>query len=157
MIAGRMVVVGSPAAMKRGMGPIVKDALQEAGGLWHRRYLRRHFETGAAGRYHYERRRSDKYKRRKRRMKGHTRPLEFSGDLKRQALRMAEISGTSKRARVKVSVPWYVTARMTRRRMPDMAKELTATTRAEVGRLARVIEQIAERKLNQIQTRETRS
>jgi hypothetical protein len=156
MIRGSMVYIGSPKSMKRGLGKIVKESLQEAGALWHRRDFPKHFGPAAAGRYRFEKR-SDAYRKRKRRFRSHDYPLEFKGDLKRQATRMAQISGTSKRVTVKLSVPWYVAASRRRPGMPDMAKEMTQATDSEVRRLARVVEASATRKLDQIQTRETRA
>ena len=157
MIRGTMIYIGSPKAMKRGLGKIVKEAMQEAGALWHRRYLPEHFRQGAASKYGYQKRTSA-YMKRKARYQGHQRPLEFKGDLKREATRMAHITGTSKRVTVNVSVPWYVNrAWKTRSSMPDLEKELTKATSGEERRLARVVEQLSTRKLDQVQTRETRA
>jgi len=159
MLKGRMIIIGGPKAMKRGMAPIVKEALQEAGASWHMNELPRHFRVGAGSRYGYQPR-TRKYQSYKRFKRGHQRPLEFTGDLKREVTRRAAISGTSKRVRVVMDTgrAWYATRNWkTRGTMPDMPTELTATTKAEEKRVARIAERLIERKLNAIQTRETRA
>ena len=153
-----MVYIGGPSAMKRGMPKILKEALQDAGGLWHRRYLPLHFHAGAGNKYKYKPR-TRPYLRRKQKQQGHRRPLEFSGDLKRELTRKAALSGSSKRVRVVMDTgrAWYATRNWkTRGTMPDMPTEITATTNAEVKKLARIVEAVVERKLNAIETRETR-
>ena len=158
MIKGRMVYIGGPKAMKASLRPIVKEALQDMGALWHRRYLPQHFRPGAASKYGYQPR-SAAYMKRKASRKRHQRPLEFSGDYKREVSRKAVLSGTSKRVRVVMDVgpAWYATRTWKTRRAPDIPAETTATTPTEVKRLARIGEQFTERKLNAIQTRETRA
>jgi hypothetical protein len=158
MIKGRMVYIGGPSAMKRGIGKIVKEALQDAGGLWHRRYLPMHFQPGAGNKYKYQPR-TRAYLRHKQKRKGHRRPLEFSGDLKRELTRKAALSGSSKRVRVVMDTgpAWYATRKwVTRTSMPDMPSEITQTTNAEVKKLARIAEVVTARRLNEIKTRETK-
>ena len=159
MMKGHVVYIGGPRAMKRGLPKIVKQALSEAGGLWHRRYLPMHFHAGAGNRYKYAPR-TRKYLRRKQRLKGHRRPLEFSGDLKRELTRKATLSGTSKRVRVVMDPgrAWYATRKWTSRTtMPDMPTEITATTRREEQKIARVVEVLTARRLNEVKTRESRA
>jgi hypothetical protein len=157
MIRGSMVYIGSPRALKRGFGKVIKESLQEAGMLWHRRYLPDHFRRGAASKYGYQKRTAD-YMKRKARRKGHQAPLVFSGDLKRTVTRTAHVGGTSKQVKVSMPAPWYATRNWkTRGTMPDMPKEITKSTDAQVRRLARIVEVLSERKLGEIQTRETRA
>ena len=157
MIKGRMVYIGSPKAMKRGMPKVVQESMKAAGALWHRQDLPRHFDSTASNRYGYKARTS-KYLTRKRRVKGHNRPLEYSGELKRAVTRMARITGSRLTVRVSMDVgqAWYATRNwVTRASMPDMPRELTAITNDEERVLARFVEQEAERQLNEIQDRET--
>jgi hypothetical protein len=157
MIRGSMVYIGSPKALKRGFGKVIKESMQEAGMLWHRRYLPDHFRSGSASKYGYQKR-TAKYMKRKAHKKGHQTPLVFSGDLKRSATRMAHVGGTSKQVKVSMDAPWYATRSWkTRGTMPDMSKEMTKTTDDQVRRLARIVEALSERKLGEIQTRETRA
>ncbi len=186
MIRGRMIYVGGPLAMKRGWPKIMKEALSEAAGLWHRRYLPEHFRPGASSKYGYadrsaayvdrkSRRRSRPLLRRKsRRNKTRTGPgvggpaprkrdpnaLVFRGDLKRELTRRAVLSGSSKRVRVVMDVggAWYGAARFLRRpNAPNMPSEITAITPAEERRIVKIIEQFAARKLESIKTQETRT
>lgn len=161
MINGSITYIGGPKSMKRGLAPILKEALQDAGGLWHRRYLPMHFKEGSGNKYKYKPR-TQKYMRYKRKKMGHRRPLEFTGTLRRETTRMATISGSSKRMSVTMSVgmskAWYAGVKYkSRGTMPDLAKELTTVTRAETKKLAKVIEITIARKLNAIQTRESRA
>jgi len=186
MIKGRMVYIGGPKAMKRGMSKIMKASLSEAGGLWHKRYLPEHFRAGASSKYGYalrgakyvERKSSGKarvrYKRKPRRgrtvrtagarrrntaKRVDSNALSYRGDLKRELTRRAVLSGTSKRIRVVMDVggAWYGAAHFKKRNAPDLASEVTSILQSEEKRIARVVEQYAERELNKIKTRETRA
>jgi hypothetical protein len=187
MIKGRMVYIGGPAQMKRGWPKVMKESLQEAGGLWHRRYLPEHFRPGAAGKYGYaprlaryvDRKSRDgplpKYRQQRRRRKSRRltaptfrrfqprkrdpRALVYRGDLKRELTRRATLAGTSKRVRVVMDVggAWYGAAHFKKRNAPNMAVEVTATLPAEERRIAKVVEQFAARNLSAIKTRETRA
>ncbi|HUV11131.1 MAG TPA: hypothetical protein VMX12_09140 [Acidimicrobiia bacterium] len=187
MIKGRMVYIGGPAAMKRGWPKIMKEALSDAGGLWHRRYLPEHFRAGASTKYGFaprlstyvNRKARNKSKRprytvkpkgqrrakmastRRRNMSRKIDPnaLVYRGDLKRELTRRATLSGTSKRIRVVMDVggAWYGTAFFKKKNAPDMASEVTAILQSEEDRIAKVVEQYATRKLNAIKTQETRA
>lgn len=186
MIRGRMVYIGSPAAMKRGMPKVMKESLSEAGGLWHRRYLPEHFRPGAASKYRYAPRTGryvdrkarggprPRYTRKRKKNRRFKMPsifrrnvprkmdphaLVYRGDLKRELTRRAALSGTSKRIRVVMDVggAWYGAAHFKKRNAPDMPSEVTAITRAEERRIGKIVEQFAARKLNEIKTRETRA
>lgn len=156
MIKGSIHYIGSPRAMARGMPRIVQESMKEAAALWHRQDLPKHFEEGASSRYGYKAR-DQKYRRRKQRKKGHGRPLEWSGELKRAVTRMARITGSrlTVRASMDVGGAWYATRRWLTRDMPDMPRELTAITHDEERGLAREVERSAEEMLNRVDDRET--
>jgi hypothetical protein len=157
MMKGRMVFIGGPKQMKRGLGKVIKESMAEGAGLWHRRYLPMHFKQGAGRRYRYQPR-TRPYLRHKRKKHGHSRPLEFSGELRREVTRRATITGTSRRARVTMDTgqAWYATRKWKNRAtMPDMEAEITKTTNREVKKIAHVIEAVVERRLNGMTDRET--
>ena len=85
--------------------------------------------------------------------------LVFRGDLKRELTRRATLSGTSKRIRVVMDVggAWYGAAHFRTKNAPDMASEITAILQSEEDRIAKVVEQYATRKLNEVKTQETRA
>lgn len=119
-----------------------------AGKHWHRRILPRHFEPGARGRYGYRpRKRLTQIK--KARIKGHTRELEWSGDMKRMVLRQSVVSGTRYRARVRIKGPRYLYQYRKDFRQPDKAGELTTVTGDENRDMARVMHRVAVRRLRQ--------
>ena len=158
MIKGRMLMIASPKVMIRGLAKIFLEAMQEAGLRWHRDTLPKHFEPGASTRYQYESR-TRAYRRRKQRLKGHGRPLEWSGTLKRAVTRMAQVTGSKQTVRVKMDTgaAWYATARIRKHKMPDIPGELTKVTRDEERRMARLMERVVADGLNRIKTRETRT
>lgn len=96
---------------KRELNNAFKDTLREMGATWHDRYLHLHFDEAAYIRYGYTARKGQKmspdakgykstYVYKKRRLLGHNRPLEFTGEGMLEALGPAKIRGTNKEARV---------------------------------------------------------
>ena len=153
MIRGRIHSIGGPTVMLREFAPVMKAVLQEVVEIWHRRYLPRHFQTGAVAQYNYQKRSRD-YMRRKARRKGHQMPLVYGGDLKRQVTRSARIMGSRRRAVASMSGPSYLYRYRKDSRQPDMADELTRVTANEERQLAVLIERKATRKLNELRTQE---
>lgn len=133
-----VVFIGSPDQKVRGMGPVVKEALQDAVRFWHRTMLRRHFRTAAVGKYAYKRR-ARRWKEWKQKQKGHQRPIVYTGQTEKRATRGIKLTGTSKRGIGRFKVPGYVTMRRKNRDKPDLVAELTAVTRSEIATLARRI------------------
>lgn len=123
----------SPEMLMKQFRPLLKEGLKAVGLFWHRTFLPKHFKPGAGRSYRYKPR-TRAHVRRKLRLFGHRRPLEFTGKSKRMALREARVGGTSKRVKVKLRVPTYFY--QYREGAPNKAKELTKLTRAEAMELA---------------------
>lgn len=152
--ATQVTYIGDLVEMKRKMRPIVKETLQLAVRFWHRRNLKDHFKAGAADKYGY-RQRGQRYKQRKRRVLGHSAPLVWSGATRQSAKRFIRTSGTSRRGVGEIQVPWYVRMIPTGRKAPIMGRELTATTPAEVKRIAEFVAVETGKRLNTIKARRT--
>ena len=146
MARGRIQYRSSPKAKMKHLGPATKFANIRTVIFWHGRFLRRHFDESAYGRYHFKRRTRD-YTQRKRRVKRHNRPLFWSGKTMREALRRIGVTGTSKKATGKITAP----ALNWRRNR----EELIRTTKAERQRMVYVHRRLAGRKLRSMKTTST--
>jgi len=107
MIEGTFTLHNTPSMKKRAFNRIVAEALREPLHYWYHHFLPLHFTEAAKKRYSYTVR-SLRYTRRKRREKGHIKPLVWSGRLQRDALKKYRITTNSKRGRVAMWVPWYI-------------------------------------------------
>ena len=122
------------------------ESMRDAGRLWQRRFLPLHFTTAAHRRYDYSPR-TKRYEIRKAKTKRHRNPLVFTGESRRRALALTQI--TLRRSRgehvgtVRIAVPSYFFQHPGTKasgRFIDKPKELTATSRDEeiaVAELAR--------------------
>ena len=131
-----------PNTMKRSLNNAIKFTLQETVLWWHGQLFPGHFDPGAQNRYKYTSR-SGKYKKEKRRKKGHADPLTFSGRMKRDLMRYARASGTAKKARVVMTGPQHINFQKSRKRSNkkiDKVRELTAVTNDELLDLADIAE-----------------
>ena len=155
MIRGVIQYRGSPDATKKELRDSAKAEFASLGSHWHANMMPGHFEKSAEGKYHYKPRNAS-YIRRKARKYGHTRPLDYSGEMKRQATRMAKITSTSKGARVTMSGPRYLYMYRKDYKQPDKAAELTFITNEEVNLLAQILDKKITARLNSIKTFETR-
>ena len=138
---------GSPRQHAKELRRARKIAYAEAAEYWHRRLLPKHFTTGAEERYGYQPR-TEGYKYRKARAKGHTRPLVWSGETRRMVMRSASISTTAKGATVKMRGPKYLYAYHKNRWEPHKAEELTFTTKGEIHRMGQLVDRKVTRHLN---------
>ena len=137
-----------PDVLKKHLRPVVKEVLKETVDFWHTQILPGHFTRRGERKYRY-RRRTREYMDRKKARRGHNRPLEFTGDLKRAALRQARISGTSRSARVTMyGLPWYATKGFGKNQ--TYADEMTAVTLAESNMMAKDVSQNITARLNKI-------
>lgn len=153
MAKGEVIENGSPKQVLEKLPQDLKEQLLEVVNFWHDKYEPGHFQTRAIGKYGYEPR-TRKYSDRKEKKYGHRRPLEFSGDSKREAGRGIRLTTRQQRgqtyiqARGTMNVPKYFYYQ------PggvDMPFELTMTTGVEEDQMARVYhdkatEAIAKRK-----------
>lgn len=129
---------------KKHMRPLLKKALAEVVEEWHEESLPEHFTERGRRRWRYRARRKS-YARTKRSQYGHNKPLVKTGTLRRQAKRMARITGSSKAARGNMTVPWYATKRFGGR--APYADEMTATTLGESQVMAKKLKAKIEQKL----------
>jgi len=145
---------GFDAKTWRGM---LKEAWERAGRHWHRYILRKHFQRGAYAEYNYQPR-TTKYEKRKARVKGHRRPLVWSGQAEREAHRTLDLRVTSKGAKIVLHVPKHLYAyKLPEQRFkkirgggvlpytihlhdPHKAEELSAVSDRDAELLARVID-----------------
>ena len=147
MIRGVVKYRKHPEVLKRELKATVKDEFPRVGRYWYERMMPGHFEPAAEGKYHYSRR-SAKYLRDKQRRFGHQRPLEYTGDMKRQAGRTAKITATGKAVRVVMTGPRSLYMYRKDYKQPNKAAELTAVTKDEVLVLAKMLDRLLTKRLN---------
>ena len=135
-----------PEASAKAMRNVNKEQLQETIRFWHEEYLPRHFESEGSRRYGYQRR-TVAYNRRKLKRFGHQRPLELTGELKRNVLRQIKVSGTSRKARGRLPGSQVANFNRGQGGRPDVRKEMLATTQNERRRMARFHEEAVEKGL----------
>jgi len=144
---------GSPTAKRKAFGLAVKDELRGLGLFWHEKYLPLHFEKRAfviyPGAYT---RRDPGYVRKK----GHDRPMVYTGAMRRQALARAEVRSSVRRASVTMRGLRAVNLHSGTRSRFDFRQELKATNASERDRFARRVDQGIGRRLDAVQTPETK-
>jgi len=139
---------GSPAQITRRVwNDTMKRGYYAGVRLWFRRFLRKHFTSGAAHRYRYQPR-SRKYEIRKARVKGHRRALEWSGTMKRQVLGHEDIKATGKGARASLRGPRWLYAYRRNLKQPDKATELTVFLADEEQAIGQEIDRVMTKRLN---------
>lgn len=135
MIRGVIFIKGGGKALADALPEWMRAALAHALIFWHGEHFPRHFESQAAGRYHYQRRKRS-YEIRKQKRFGHSNPLVFTGRLKSETTRTIKVTGTAKQAKGALSGPRYLWAYRKDYGQPDKAVELLKTTHAEDRELA---------------------
>lgn len=83
------------------------QAWEAAGRFWHQEILPKKFTHAGATEYGYQGR-TPQYTRRKLRKFGHTYPLVYTGELKRQALRTEDIRSTARGVKIVIHGPAYL-------------------------------------------------
>ena len=107
---------GVEGLSRRELATVFRQSIEQVGKHWHKKYLPQHFGNAASRRYGYTLRQGEKgsgksfrnsYTARKLYKYGHTRPLEFSGQGKSQALRRPNLkpTATSKKMAVDIHLP----------------------------------------------------
>jgi len=140
---------GVPRISKREINREVKTAYKGMATTWHQRFRDKHFRSTAFNEYGYPSR-SRKYEDFKKRVAGHKRPLEFSGESRRLS-KSKRIQATSKGASVVMPVRAF-NFRPKGSRV-DMRKEFTTVTEREQSTLERQEEQKLTRRLNRLSKR----
>jgi len=97
--------------------------------------------------------RSEKYLWRKRRKKHHQHPLVWTGRTRQQSSALYTITGTSRRVRGRMSLPWYVKMKPLRRNAPALGEELTRVTTREHRYLVTHLDKNVTRALNGLKAR----
>lgn len=144
----QLEVKGTAALGKKQINDAFKGAMNDTGLEWWKEFLPKHFGPHATQRYGYMPRKGSRfahgnksrghrgsYSERKLRAVGHTRPLEYSGEGKRQALSSPKIYAT--RNKVVVRLPRKFNLRNPKSQI-NMADELRAVRPDERRHLARV-------------------
>lgn len=134
-LQGVITYVNSPEVVAKEFRKIVKEELKEIPNLWHDKYLPNKFKNGARTKYGLKPR-SRKYDARKLRKQGHTRALEYSGELKRTLLREITITGTSKGVRGRMKGTVYLNKYRKDYKRPDKYQEIIKTLKIELNELA---------------------
>lgn len=140
---------GVPRIGRREINREVKIAYKGMAETWHSQFRDKHFRATAFGEYGYTSR-SRKYEAFKKRVAGHKRPLEFSGESRRLS-RSKRIQATSKGASVVMPVRAFnFRAKGSK---VDMRREFTTVTDREQSTLERQEEQKLTRRLNRLSKR----
>lgn len=139
---------GAPHQKMRGFSRAVKAANIDSVEVWHEDVLPLHFTASASRKYRYQPRRGEggrggnkwhrTYTGRKQRYKGHTLPLVWSGQSRREMIRRIRITGTSKSVAGTMYPPRYFWMYRKDLKQPDKADEATRITREEARHLASV-------------------
>lgn len=148
----------TPRIAKRKQGQITKAMLAETAANHHAKFMHKHFTVAGGREYGYKPRKGEgksgrdfwrSYTGRKKREKGHTRPLEFSGASKTLA-KIRDVRATRNRARL------VQHARGLNRRNPHsdirMQDEIRAISEPEVRAAMQFAEQSLQRQYAEIQT-----
>jgi hypothetical protein len=131
---------------KRGVGfdprtwrMILATAWNDVGEFWHEHILPKHFTTRGAAEYGYQPR-SKRWMIRKAKKYGHQNPLVWTGELKRQALRMRDVRASSSGARVVIHGPRYLYQYRKNANDPRKAQELAMISIGDAEALAAVMD-----------------
>lgn len=147
-------LVGVEALTKKQVNDALKDAMSAMGMRWRRRYLPLHFGNGASTRYGYTPRAGEhgsgkkfnrSYTGRKLRFLHHTRPLEFTGEGKRQALNGQRVVYAT-RDKVRIPLPRKFNWRNKKSKV-RMADEIRAVTPQEAQELTAFLVENIDRNL----------
>jgi len=135
-----LIINAGPDALKPKFKLSLQTGLATGVKMWEGLYKPKHFKTLAYTRYSYKLR-TIRYQRDKKRLKGHSRPLVFSRDLKRLTDLPIMLSVGRTKAKGKMSVPWYVSQTPKTRNAPNMVDEILTTRNDEVEMIARKVQE----------------
>jgi len=143
----------------RGMGKAFSDGraetFKEIGEVWHKKYLRRHFQLSAFREYGYAKR-SKRYEQRKLKRFGHMRPLVYTGRMQRALTGSALVRSSARGVTVRMTGPKWLKGFMSMLGRygtgPDKAKEVTTISEREGNELAAMAGDILTRKMERAKT-----
>lgn len=148
----------TPRGMAKRLNAMKRESALTMARFFHTELVDNRFTEGHARRAGYARR-SGKYTQRKQRLKGHRRPLEYSGQTRRKVRAKVRLSSTatSRRTSAKAS---YTGARKLSFRPKggriNMQKEFRTITRDEAEQLAKVYDRELDQHLKRDNTSESR-
>ena len=162
----------TPGAVRKHLVGIKRRSFLAAGVYWHRKYRAKHFTPAGAREYHYaprkgqpgsgqswwakstKGRRFRSYTNRKKKQKGHIRPLVWSGLSERLTrIRAVTAKATAKKSNVKVRLRSPGLNRRHPKSNIRMWDEATRVTDAEFEKMADVVEDTLHKKLSKIRDR----
>lgn len=150
-----VTLVGVESLTKKQVNDALKASMHAIGVRWRRRYLPLHFGNAASARYGYTPRAGERgsgkrfdrsYTARKLRFLHHTRPLEFTGEGKRQALNGQRLVYAT-RDTVRMPLPRKFNWRNKKSKV-RMADEIRAVTPAEAKELTAFLVENIDRNLS---------
>lgn len=132
---------GHPGVTRKMFATAAPKVYEDAVSYWHDEFLPLHFAEGNRQRYPgvFPRRTKSHEKRTRGRNHGKNVPLVFTGNLRDEATRSAEIKGNQKGAQAKFRIPRY--AYVIYPTGIDMIDEMTVTNDAEADRIAVLIDE----------------
>jgi hypothetical protein len=168
-----IVSIGMPKDMlkaRNSLGKkIVKPVLQELVRYWHMNILGRHFEHAATSKYNYAKRTaSTRVRKLKHAVKGGSPQarinLIWSGDTKKMAMRMIDISGSAKAARGKMTLPFYIRQKQSATSVAAAAgdkyaqrgAEIVEVSQREADKLAKMADTMMTRRINENKEKTTK-
>lgn len=154
-LRGTIVYKNSPEATTRELKRAAKAELAEVPQHWHEKYLPGHFKRENMSKYKMKER-SESHNRRKRKLYGHSDPLVFTGDMKREVSRQIKVTSTSKGARGVLRGPRYLYQRRKKYNQPDKAAEIVYATVPEVRDMSEFLDRRITARLNGMNKSETK-
>ena len=150
-VRGTIIYQGkTPRGIRKAFTNILKEENRESIFGWWQKFMKGHFVRSAESKYNYAPR-SAAYNRRKQKLKGHKKPFQFTGKLRRSFLRQIRITGTSKGAKGKLIKPLSTKGKsISRYPKPEFDDELTAINQPEVNFLAKDFHKRMTIKLNKV-------
>lgn len=120
----------------RGHGQAMNLLYRKLGGIHKSETMKKHFESipetrATVGGYNYEKR-SRRWRKRKRREKGHNKPLVFSGDLQKLVISSSDITATQRKFTFKARSPFPLKEKR--------REELEVISRREIREYSRWLE-----------------
>lgn len=156
-LTGEIEYTRSPGTTLKALREGVAPVLAEIGLHWHRKILPKHFTQRGAREYGYQRRTAE-YRTNKRKYKGHSQPLVYTGELKRSLKRMAAFFTTKKGVKVRMRGPKYLHWNFTKHAKPiNKPDEITRLSPKEKYRLAKRMRNAIVWRMNNTRKRETRT
>lgn len=155
-------VPGTVNLNQRAWNRVVRDCWMKVGKMWHKHMAQKHFTKAGAREYEYTPRKGEEsgvsskafwrsYTGRKKKAKGHTLPLVWSGETRSRA-RTARIEAyaTRRKSGVRISLNLPALNRLSRKSNINMREEMTTVSARESQVLIRYLNKLIDRRLKAI-------